>query len=194
MRRTLLLLAAVLIAAIGTALVYTYVRAADNRAAAGVEEVPVLVAAQDESVGTAAASIRTTRVRVVRKDLVPGALDSMEGVSGRLAVGLLAGQQISSNAFVQGTGSSGSPGTATVAVTIPVANQAGGTVQAGDRVDVYEIVNGRSTRVLSGLEVLSIGVAPVSPTTVLFTVPSAQVEALLNAQAAGTLILVKPSG
>ncbi len=193
MRRTLLLLAALLIAAVGTALVYAYVRGADARAAAGQEEVQVLVAAQDMPVGTAAAKVQVTQASVVRKDQVPNVLKSMQGITGRLTVGLLKGQQISSKAFGPGTGTSAGPGMAAVPVTVATADQAAGTVVAGDKVDIYQLGN-RPEPVLTGAEVLAVGGPNVPATTVLFNVNSDDVVKLLTARASGTLVLIKQSG
>jgi hypothetical protein len=56
-RRTLLLIASILVAAVGTGLVALYVRTADRRAQAGEESVTILVANQDIPVGSTAATI-----------------------------------------------------------------------------------------------------------------------------------------
>jgi pilus assembly protein CpaB len=50
-RRTLLLIASILVAALGTALIWLYVQGADTRAVSGETEVPVYVATRNVSMG-----------------------------------------------------------------------------------------------------------------------------------------------
>ena len=55
-RRTLLLIASILVAALGTALIWLYVQGADTRAVSGETEVPVYVATRNVSMGQPSAS------------------------------------------------------------------------------------------------------------------------------------------
>ena len=54
-RRTLLLIAALVVAALGTVLIFVYVKNADDRAQADAAPVDVLVATQEVAAGTTAA-------------------------------------------------------------------------------------------------------------------------------------------
>src|SRR4051794_4826700 len=57
-RRTLLLIASILVGALGTALIWLYVQGADNRAAAGTAQGQVLVAANTVKAGQPASQVR----------------------------------------------------------------------------------------------------------------------------------------
>jgi pilus assembly protein CpaB len=59
-RRTLLLIASILVAALGTALIWLYVQGADSRAQAGEAQVKLMVAAQPVSPGTPADKVSWT--------------------------------------------------------------------------------------------------------------------------------------
>ena len=56
-RRTILLIAALVVAALGTALVFMYANRADERAQAGTEQVEVLVATAGIAAGTTGAAV-----------------------------------------------------------------------------------------------------------------------------------------
>lgn len=103
-RRSVLLLAAALIALLGTALIVLYVQGIDNRATQGQELVEVLAATDiidaGETVSAAqeAGKIELTTVR--REDMVAGALDSTEGISDLVATSsVFPGEQIISERF-----------------------------------------------------------------------------------------------
>ena len=80
MRRSALLIAAVLIAAIGTAMIVLYVKGIDDRATEGQELVEVLTATSvidaGETVGAAQEAGKFEAKKVRRDDMVDGALDS----------------------------------------------------------------------------------------------------------------------
>src|ERR687883_506893 len=57
-RRTLLLIASILVAALGTALIWLYVQGAEARAQAGEAQVKLMVATQDVQPGTQAAQVQ----------------------------------------------------------------------------------------------------------------------------------------
>jgi pilus assembly protein CpaB len=81
-RNTLGIVAAVVIAAIATAVLVTYVRDAKDKAVAGEKLVDVLVASKAISAGTAASDLRdaTTMERVPAKTRPDGALQSLHQV------------------------------------------------------------------------------------------------------------------
>jgi pilus assembly protein CpaB len=103
-RRSALLIAAVLIAAIGTAMIVLYVQGIDDRAAEGQELVEVLTATSiieaGESVRGAQEAGKFEAKQVRRDDMVGGALDSTEAISDLVALGTVyPGEQIISDRF-----------------------------------------------------------------------------------------------
>ena len=103
-RRSTLLIVAVLIAALGTAMIVLYVRGIDDRAAQGQELVEVLTATAVIEAGetvTAAQEAGKFEARAVRRDdLVAGALDSTESITDLVALGTVyPGEQIISDRF-----------------------------------------------------------------------------------------------
>ena len=192
MRRTLLLLTAMLVAALGTALIYAYVRGADSRAQHGAERVPVLVAAADVTAGTPPASIPTRRVLVAQSDLIPGAVSTLSGLTGQLTIGLLNGQQISTRAFGKASTTGLPAGDVAVGVTVAVADQAGGFLHVGDKVSVYTFgKDGAETVLPDGALVVKLGGGQTGlpPTTVVFGVTSADAKKLLTAGNGGRIVL-----
>lgn len=103
-RRSMLLIVAVLIAALGTTMIVLYVRGIDDRAAQGQELVEVLTASAVIEAGetvTAAQEAGKFEAREVRRDdMVAGALDTTESISDLVALGTVyPGEQIISDRF-----------------------------------------------------------------------------------------------
>lgn len=103
-RRSMLLIVAVLIAAVGTAMIVLYVKGIDDRAAEGQELVEVLTATSvieaGETVGAAQEAGKFEARRVRRDDMVEGALDSTTSITDLVALGTVyPGEQIISNRF-----------------------------------------------------------------------------------------------
>jgi pilus assembly protein CpaB len=103
-RRSALLIAAVLIAALGTAMIVLYVNGIDDRATEGQELVEVLTATSTIEAGETvraaqeAGKFEATEVRQV--DLVDGALDTTEAITDLVAIGTVyPGEQIISARF-----------------------------------------------------------------------------------------------
>src|SRR5688500_6302141 len=88
-RRTILLLAAALVAALGTALVFLYVKGADNRAEERFDTVEVLRAVatieQGESIDDAATSGKLALQPVARDSVLSNAQTDTEELSGLAA-------------------------------------------------------------------------------------------------------------
>lgn len=127
-RRTVLLISALLVAALGTALVFLYVRGADERAAEGQELVEVLFAKATIPAGTtgqAAAEAGAMELRqVARNSVATGAISDIAPVATQVALSpIYVGQQILTQQF-------GEPGEAT-ALPIPDGKMAV-SVQLGD--------------------------------------------------------------
>lgn len=103
-RRSILLMVAVLIALIGTALIVVYVQGIDARAAEGQELVEVLVATEalesGESVSDAQEAGKFDTKEVRRDDVVDGALSSTSSISDLVATGAIyPGEQLIAKKF-----------------------------------------------------------------------------------------------
>ncbi|MGN6131895.1 MAG: Flp pilus assembly protein CpaB [Nocardioidaceae bacterium] len=89
-RRTVLLIVAALIAALGTSLVFLYVRGADNRAEAAQAPVQVLKAVAQinpgETLASAQAAGKIQLGTVPRQDALPGAVNSTAGMENQVAL------------------------------------------------------------------------------------------------------------
>jgi len=103
-RRTILLLAAALVAALGTALVFLYVKGADTRAEERFDTVEVLRAVapieKGESIDDAASSGKLALEPVSQDDVLPQAQTSTEELKGLVATTTIyPGEQIISDKF-----------------------------------------------------------------------------------------------
>jgi pilus assembly protein CpaB len=103
-RRTILLLAAALVAALGTALVFLYVKGADHRAEQRFETTEVLRAVapieQGESIDDAASNGKLALQPVAQDDVLPNSQTSTEQLSGQVATTTIyPGEQIISDKF-----------------------------------------------------------------------------------------------
>ncbi len=103
-RRSALLIAAVIIAAVGTAMIVLYVKGIDDRAAKGQELVEVLTATAvieaGETVSAAQDAGKFDTKEVRRDDMVAGALDSTASITDLVALGsIYPGEQIISDRF-----------------------------------------------------------------------------------------------
>lgn len=103
-RRSTLLIVAVLIAALGTAMIVLYVRGIDDRATKGQELVEVLTATAvieaGETVSAAQEAGKFEATRVRRDDMVVGALDTTEDINDLVALSTVyPGEQIISDRF-----------------------------------------------------------------------------------------------
>jgi pilus assembly protein CpaB len=109
-RRSILLVVALVIAALGTAMIVLYVQGIDARATEGQELVQVLTATDvidaGESVADAQAAGKFEQVEVRRDDMVEGALSSISSIEDKVSTGpIFPQEQIISQKF-------GAPGTA----------------------------------------------------------------------------------
>ena len=89
-RRTVLVIVAVVIAALGAAMIFLYVQGIDDRAEAGQQPVQVLAATEKIEVGETIESAQDAGkldlVSVPADDVVPGALDSTDSLAGKIAL------------------------------------------------------------------------------------------------------------
>jgi pilus assembly protein CpaB len=147
MKRTIIgVLAAVVLAGLGTAVLVAYVQGAQSRALAGEEVVDVLVVTTAIPRSTAAeeiaGSVRTERIP--RKVVAEGAVTDLQSLAGRsAAVDLLPGEQVVTSRFVEPTALAEEDGVAVPAgmqeVTLSLEPQraVGGQIAPGDTVGLF---------------------------------------------------------
>lgn len=149
-RRRLLLILAVFVAVIGTALVFLYVKGANSRAQDSVASVPVLVATQniaagdkyDESLASGAIATKDISQTVVSAN--QGAVSDPAQLKGKLAImPVLAGQVIVAGQFgttpVSGTASNLAipPGMIAISVNLTDPDRVAGNIQNGSEVAIF---------------------------------------------------------
>ena len=159
-RRTGLLIAALVVAALGTALVFIYVNNADARANDDATLVKVLVATQDVAAGTTAADASAAGAfeekEVTTGSQADGALSDITVISDQVALApIFTGQQIQTQMF-------GSPASTSalnvpkdqIAISVQLGdpNRVAGFVEPGSEVAVFASLDdasgASSTRVL----------------------------------------------
>ncbi|MGH3385307.1 MAG: Flp pilus assembly protein CpaB [Nocardioidaceae bacterium] len=180
-RRTALLIAAVLIAAAGAALILMYVQGINARAVEGQDRVAVLAATETitagETVADAQKAGKLDSVEVARADLVEGALSSTDSIAEQVALGdVYPGEQIIAQKF----GAVGSQESLTIpddqiAISVNLDDPArvAGFVNPGSEVAIF--VNAESGRdetagpitalLLPKVQVVGVGQTTVQSTT-----------------------------
>jgi pilus assembly protein CpaB len=190
MRRTLLAITAVLLATVGTALLYVYVASADSRAQQGIQTRNVLVATRNIPAGISAAQVRDY---VTTKSMPAfGLADNVLSDLGRegakvLTVPVVTGEQITDQMFGAVSTSGLSPGNVGVSVQIGDANRVVSLLKPGSMVGVFQLSAKGLTEILPKAKVLA-----VSGAIITFDLSQAQARALLVASAdaaGGTLTL-----
>ncbi len=181
-RRTVLLIAALVVAALGTVLIFAYVKNADDRAQADAAPVEVLVATQDVAAGTTAADASNAGAfeiqEVPTSGVAEGALIAISIISDQVALApIFPGQQILAQMF-------GAPGSET-GLNVPK-DKIAISVQLGDpervaaswlldtSVAIFATITpagaataGESTQVLlPNVEVIGVGATSLSTQTV----------------------------
>jgi pilus assembly protein CpaB len=150
-RRVWAVIAAVVLAIVGTAAVFAYVRGADNRAIAGQEVTDVLVAAKDVPVGTTAQQAvdkgLVVKEAIASKGVPDGAMTTVDASNADLIAtsNIVAGQIVLSDLFAT---TAAAPGTLAIpdgqmAVSIALLDPAhvGTFVQAGSQIAVFDSFN-----------------------------------------------------
>ncbi|MGH8997603.1 MAG: Flp pilus assembly protein CpaB [Acidimicrobiales bacterium] len=144
-RRTILLVVAVVIAALGAGMVYLYAHSADTRANNGVEQVKVLKATAQINTGeTLAAAQQAGKIAqgtVAKNDMVTGAIDSTTTLVNEVALGpILPGQQLAAANFGQpGQTSTLQIPTGDIAISVSLTDtgRVAGFVSPGDNVAIF---------------------------------------------------------
>lgn len=182
-RRRILLVVAVVVALLGTALVYLYVRGAEARAEDRFDTVSVLRAVAPieagETIDDAQANGKLALEPVARDYLLPNYQTSVEALSGSVAtVRILPGEQIVSDKFgseVEGGGTGGlviPKGMLAISVSLTDTGRVAGFVNPGTRVAIF--LNGSDpatsqnfTRLLlEDVGVIAVGSTTTTQTTV----------------------------
>jgi pilus assembly protein CpaB len=145
-RRTLLLIASILVAALGTALIWLYVQGADNRAAAGTTQVQVLVATNTVKAGQPASQVKS-----VQRLLPHTVVDSLAGslltdpaeIKGFTRTDVVAGLPLLKSQFSAETLAAPPsldglpPDHVAMQVTLPDPQRLAGLLQPGSQIRVY---------------------------------------------------------
>jgi pilus assembly protein CpaB len=186
MRRTLLAIAAVLLATIGTTLLYVYVSTADSRAKAQVERIPVLVASNEMAAGTSASTLSARMTDVATFDLMPQAITDLRSIQGKvLTVKVFAKQQLTLQMFGEATTGGLPTGHVAISVAFGEAQRVSSLIKAGSTVNVYRLNGARAVQVLPGALVLSVDAKGI----VTFDLKPDEVQTLLDGVGQGQLVL-----
>ncbi|MCW2712244.1 MAG: hypothetical protein JWP24_2438 [Marmoricola sp.] len=176
-RRKALLIVAAVIAALGTLLVFLYVRGADNRADERYGAVQVLRVvkqiAPGETVEAAQAAGKVETGSVSRKDLLPDALTTLDPIAGKVATtAIYPGEQLTSAKFGAtgaATGLTIPKGKLAVSVNLSDPARVAGFVNPGDRVAIFMVSSDArgpySRLLLPNVEVIGAGTTTVVATT-----------------------------
>ncbi|MFC9772193.1 MULTISPECIES: Flp pilus assembly protein CpaB [unclassified Pseudarthrobacter] len=139
-------IAALVVAVIGTVLLFNYVQGADRRALANTETEDVLVVKQNVPAGTPASQLSQylTTKAVPRTAIAADAVEDLGSVGSKVtAVGLVPGEQLLSSRLVDASTFIGPArvdvpaGLQEISVRLGIDRVVGGSVQAGDTVGVF---------------------------------------------------------
>lgn len=176
-RRRVLLVLAVIVALVGTGLVYLYVRSSDARAESKFDAVNVLRAvapiAEGESIDDAQATGKLAVQPVARDSLVPGYQTAVDPLKGQVAkADIYPGEQIIADQFTSDASTvNTSPleipkGFVAVSVSLSDTGRVAGFVTPGSKVAVFMSSGAEFTRLLlSPVEVIAVGSTTITQTT-----------------------------
>lgn len=199
-RRSILLIVAIAIAALGAGMVFLYVQGVDAKAATAIESVEVLAATQQieagETIEAAQDAGKLDMVLVPRKNVVDGALTDTQSLKGEVALApVFVGEQIVPGQF-GGVGSQES-------ITIPDRNQAisvllddpgrvAGFVTPGSSVSIYATIadTGQQGQAMTRMLLPKVEVIGIGDTTLLSTTKVDTTGAATTEQIPKTLLTV----
>jgi len=205
-RRTLLLIASILVAALGTALIWLYVQGADTRALPE-NQVPVYVATQSVAAGEAVTPQIATVKRFPESVVTPlgGSLvTSPSEIKGYAKTDIARGlplltTQITGDQVAPAPAVTLGPDEVAMQVTLPDPQRLAGLLQPGSRIRVYAPMRNGSGKpgvgvLFQNVKVLSAG--PVTDTTsnTKTDVPQAIVTLALTSQQPKALVLAQAAG
>ncbi|KSU78933.1 pilus assembly protein CpaB [Pseudarthrobacter enclensis] len=139
-------IAALVVAVIGTVLLFNYVQGADRRALANTETEDILVVKQSVPAGTPARELNQylTTKAVPRAAVAEDAIEDLSAIESKVtAVGLVPGEQLLSSRLVEASTFIGPArvevpaGLQEITVRLDIDRVVGGTIQAGDTVGVF---------------------------------------------------------
>lgn len=197
-RRTILLVSAVLLAALGTLLVYGYVRGADHRASSRGRTENVLVATSTIAVGTSGAQASAAgafTTKAIPQDAVAeGALTSIDAVNDLVAITTFyPGQQLVRAGFGQPQGVTAIPvpsGYLAVSIQLGDPQRVAGFLGPGSQVTVFATVPDPTATAGSGGTVTTTLLPKVTVITVGSTqpIPQASPSASSNGSVSPTIV------
>lgn len=179
-RRTLLLIAALVVAALGTVLIFAYVRSADQRAEDEAQQVEVLVATQEVAAGTTAAEASNEGAfeldTIDAGDAPQGALTDISIISDQVALApVFPGQVILAQMFGSASATSGlSVPKDKIAISVSLGDpeRVAGFVVPGSEVAVFATLqdandsdNEITAALLPKVEVIGVGATTLSTQT-----------------------------
>jgi len=172
-RRKALLLVAGVIAAVGTLLVFLYVRGADTRADQRYDAVQVLRVvkpiAAGETVEAAQSAGKIESGSVSKKDLLPDALTGTEPIAGKVATtNIYPGEQLISSKFGATSAASGlaiPKGKIAISISLSDPSRVAGFVNPGDKVAIFLTQGDGSRLLLPSVTVIGAGTTTVTTTT-----------------------------
>jgi pilus assembly protein CpaB len=189
-RRKVLLVVATVVALLGTALVYLYVRGADSRAEQKYDAVNVLRAvapiAQGESIDDALATGKLAVQPVGRDSLVPGYQTTADPLKGQVAkADIYPGEQIIADQFTADAASIDTSrleipkGYVAVSVSLSDTGRVAGFVEPGSNVAIFQSLGAEYTRLLlSPVQVIAVGSTTITQTTTTTAEGAQTVESL----------------
>jgi pilus assembly protein CpaB len=162
-RRLISALVAVVLAGIGTLLLFNWVSTADSRAMAGLQPTSVLVVTTQVPVGTLGGQLGAyvETKQIPASAVVPGALTSLDSIKDLAATTQLeVGEQILATRFAE-PHTSDADGVKVpnnmqlLTVSLDAPHAAGGQPQPGSKVAAYVTVDGRNQLILPAILVVS---------------------------------------
>jgi pilus assembly protein CpaB len=158
-RRTLLIIASILLAALGTALIWLYVQGAENRAAQNAQLVPALFLTRPVAVGESPAT--AVRVKEVPPAVAAGAVTNPQDIGTQTLQVAAVTDQILLRSMLSTSGAStgnfSAGGVASLTISDP--NRVPAELSAGDLVDVVRLGKDGARILLSNISVRSVGPA-----------------------------------
>jgi pilus assembly protein CpaB len=209
-RRTVLLVAAVLIAAVGAGLVLIYVHDVNQKVKAREAPEQILVAKKIIPAGTTGAAASAEGdlqfSKVAREAVAAGALATIDPVANLVTLApIYPGEQILFTKFGKQGASSAltipTAGTMALSVALPGPAGVNGFVAPGSQVAVFLTASGATKLILPRVSVIAVGSRTLVPSSgqatgttqqsdvVTFGVTAAQAQTLIFAQSAGSLYL-----
>jgi pilus assembly protein CpaB len=209
-RRTVLLVAAVLVAALGAGLVVLYVRGVNQRVTAREAPVQILIAKKVIPAGTTGATASAEGdlefTKIASAAVAEGALRTIDPVANLVAnAPIYPGEQILSKKFGKPGASNlltiPTPGTMALSVSLPGPARVNGFIVPGSQVAVFLTAGGSSRLILDRVTVIAVGTRTLVPSSgqtsstdqpsdvVTFGVTAKEAQTLIYAQTAGSIYL-----